>query len=138
ITRPRKPVALQLGEGHRLAVEGGHDLLGEGAQPGDRGAGSSEQHILDAAGFEPLQLRDNLRRRAEQRRVVELERILVLFDMRVTLRTGPAGAVTAVLQHLPASEDRPFALLLVVDDLQPAGDAYHYWVVTPPDPLAFM
>ena len=51
--------------------EGRHDLFGEGAQAGDRGAGGGEQHILDTAGFEPLQLRDDFFGRAEQRRVVE-------------------------------------------------------------------
>src|SRR5271155_2915157 len=129
---------LHLREGHRLPVEGGHNFLGEGAQPGDRSAGGGEQHILDAAGLEPLQLRDDLLRRSEERRVVELERILVVLDVRVTLGTGAAGEVADVLQYLPAGDDRPSALLFVVHDLQPAGDADHHRVVTPPDPLAFM
>jgi len=131
-------VRLDLREGHRLLVEGGHDFLGKGAQARDRGAGGGEQHILDAAGLEPLQLNDDLLRRAEQRRVVEHERILVLLDMRVTLCAGAAGEITDILQHLTARDDRPFAFLLVVDDLQPAGDADHHRVVTPPDPLAFV
>src|SRR6202030_4584582 len=87
---------------------------------------------------EPLQLRDDLLRCAEQRRIVELERILILLDVRVTLGAGTAGEIADILQHLPASDDRPFALLLVMHDLQPAGDAYHHRVVTPADPLAFM
>src|SRR6266436_7033006 len=65
-----------LGEGHRLAVVGRHDLLGKGAQTGDRGARGGEQHILDAAGFEALEASNDLLRRAEQRRVVEHEGVL--------------------------------------------------------------
>jgi len=36
-------------------------------------AGRGEQHVVDAAGLEPLQPRDDLLRVPEQRRVVELE-----------------------------------------------------------------
>src|SRR5690349_12275170 len=59
---PHCEITLNLGEGHRGAVEGGHDLLGERAQMGDRGPRRGEQHILDAARFEPLQLADDLLR----------------------------------------------------------------------------
>src|SRR5215831_17569454 len=90
----------QLGEGHRLSVEGGHDFLGKGAQTRDRGARRREQYMLDAAGFEPLQLRDDLLRRAEQRRVVEFERVLVLLDVRIALGAGAAREIADILEHL--------------------------------------
>src|SRR6266850_5136219 len=70
---------LDLREGYRLAVEGRHDFLGEGAQAGDRGAGGGEEDILDAARFEPLEPFDDLLRGAEQWRIVEHERVLVLL-----------------------------------------------------------
>src|SRR5206468_4153830 len=82
---------LHLGEGHRLAVEGRHDLLREGAQARDRGAWGSEQYVRDAAGLETLELRDDLFRRAEQGCVVEHERVLVLPDVRVMLGARAAG-----------------------------------------------
>src|ERR1700751_2793982 len=137
-TLPRNPVALDLGEGQRLLVEGGHDFPGKGATAGDRGPGGGKQYVLDATRLEPLQLRDDLLRRAEQWRIVEHERILIFLDVRITLRAGTAGQVADILQPLPARDNGALALLLVVDDLQPAGNADHHRVVTPPDPLAFM
>ena len=70
--------------------------------------------------------------------VVEHERIFVFFDVRIALGARTAGEVADVLQHLPACDDRPFALLLVVHNLQAAGDANHHRVVSAPDPLAFV
>src|SRR5215471_6124339 len=93
--------------------------------------------MLDAAGFEPLQLRDDLLRRAEQRRVVELKGVLILLDVRIALGAGAAREIADILEHLPAGEDRPFALLVVVHDLQPASHADHHRVVRPAGPFAF-
>src|SRR5262249_43415563 len=125
-------------EGHRLAVESRHNLLSEGTQAGDRSARGGEQYILDPTRFQALQPGDNLLRGAEQRRVVEHERSLVLLDVGVLLRPRAAGEIADVLQHIPAGDDRPLTFLLVVHDLQSAGNPDHRRIVRPAYPLAFM
>src|SRR5215472_4714929 len=103
-----------------------------------RGAGRGKQHILDPAGLEALQLRDDLLRRAEQRRVVELEGIAIILDLVITLRTGPAREIADVPEHLAAGLDRLLALGWLADDLQPARHADHHRVIAPADRLALL
>ena len=76
--------------------------------------------------------------RAEQRRVVDLERVGIVLDVVVPLGAGAAREVADVLQHLAARADRLLALLLLVDDLQAARHADHHRVVGAPDRLALL
>jgi len=84
--------------------------------------GGGEQHMLDAARLEPLQLLDDLLGRAQERRVVEHERVLVFLDPGIALRPRTAGEIADVLEDLAAGNDGSLALLFVVHDLQAAGD----------------
>ena len=107
-------------------------------RPAIEAPGRGEQHVFDAAGFEPLQPRDDLLRRAEQRRVVELEIVGIVLDLVIALGAGAAREVADVLQHLAPGQDRAPALLVVVHDLQPARDPDHHRVVAAADRLAFL
>ena len=102
-------------------------------KPGDRGARRGEQHVFDAARLQPLQPLDDLLRRAEQRRVVEFEIVGIVLDLVIALGAGAARQVADILQDLAPGQDGAPALLVVVDDLQPARDPDHHRVVAAAD-----
>ncbi len=104
----------------------------------DRRARRRKQHILDPAGFELFEPRDDLFGRAEQRRVVEHERVFVVLDPGITLGIRAARKIADVFQHLPADRDRAPPLFLVVNNLQPAGDADRQRIPAATNSFAFV